>query len=49
VTAAALAAADRDREPERYERAAVRWFGHHCMERPDVTLDKVEHARARFR
>lgn len=38
----------RDREPERYERAAVRWLGRYCVERPDVTLDDVEHARAAF-
>src|SRR5215218_10809494 len=38
----------RDREPERYERAAVRWIGRYCVERPDATLDDVEHARAAF-
>jgi hypothetical protein len=38
----------RDREPERYERAAVRWIGRYCVERPGVTLDDVEHARAAF-
>jgi len=38
----------RDREPERYERAAVRWIGRYCVERPDVTLEDVEHARAAF-
>jgi hypothetical protein len=38
----------RDREPERYERAAVRWIGRYCVERPNATLDDVEHARAAF-
>ncbi|MCW2996444.1 MAG: hypothetical protein JWQ18_3939 [Conexibacter sp.] len=38
----------RDREPERYERAAVRWIGRYCVERPGATLEDVEHARAAF-
>jgi hypothetical protein len=38
----------RDREPERYERAAVRWIGRYCAERPDITLDDVDQARAAF-
>ena len=38
----------RDREPERYERAAVRWIGRFCVERPDATLDDVDHARSAF-
>jgi hypothetical protein len=38
----------RDREPERYDRAAVRWIGRYCVERADATLDDVEHARAAF-
>jgi hypothetical protein len=38
----------RDREPERYERAAVRWIGRYCVERTQATLDDVEHARAAF-
>jgi hypothetical protein len=38
----------RDREPERYERAAVRWIGRFCVERREATLDDVEHARAAF-
>jgi hypothetical protein len=38
----------RDREPERYERAAVRWIGRYCVERPDATLEDVDHARAAF-
>jgi hypothetical protein len=31
-----------------YERAAVRWIGRFCVERPDVTLEDVDHARAAF-
>jgi hypothetical protein len=38
----------RDREPERYERAAVKWIGRYCVEQPDVTLDDVDQARAAF-
>jgi predicted transport protein len=38
----------RDVEPERYERAAVRWIGRYCVERIEVTLDDVDHARAAF-
>jgi hypothetical protein len=38
----------RDREPQRYERAAVRWIGRYCVERPDATLDDVDQARAAF-
>lgn len=38
----------RDREPERFEAAAVRWIGRFCLEKQDVSLDDVEHARAAF-
>jgi hypothetical protein len=38
----------RDREPDRYERAAVRWIGRYCVERGDATLEDVDHARAAF-
>jgi len=38
----------RDREPERYERAAVRWIGRFCVEKHEVSLADVEHARAAF-
>jgi len=34
----------RDREPERFEAAAVRWIARYCRERPDVCLQDVEHA-----
>lgn len=38
----------RDREPERYERAAVRWIGRFCVEKHEVSLVDVDHARAAF-
>lgn len=38
----------RDREPERYEAAAVRWIGRFCVERVDVSLEDVDHARRAF-
>ena len=38
----------RDREPQRYEAAAVRWIGRFCVEKHDVTLDDVDEARAAF-
>ncbi len=38
----------RDREPQRYEAAAVRWIGRFCVEKHDVTLDDVADARAAF-
>jgi hypothetical protein len=38
----------RDREPEHYERAAVRWIGRYCAERVDASLEDVDHARAAF-
>ncbi|WP_205698149.1 hypothetical protein [Conexibacter sp. SYSU D00693] len=38
----------RDREPQRYEAAAVRWIGRFCVEKHDVTLDDVDQARAAF-
>src|ERR671921_768175 len=38
----------RDREPESYERAAVRWIGRYCVERPNVGLEEVDQARAAF-
>jgi hypothetical protein len=38
----------RDREPQRYEAAAVRWIGRFCVEHPDVTLADVDCARAAF-
>jgi predicted transport protein len=38
----------RDREPERYEAAAVRWIGRFCVEKQDVSLEDVDHARSAF-
>ena len=34
----------RDREPQRYEAAAVRWIARFCVERVDVSLEDVDHA-----
>jgi hypothetical protein len=39
----------RDREPERFERAAVRWLGRFCVERPDATIDEVQRAAGALR
>ena len=38
----------RDREPERYEAAAVRWIARFCVERQDVSLTDVQHATTAF-
>ena len=38
----------RDREPERYEAAAVRWIGRFCVEKQDVSLEDVDQARSAF-
>ncbi len=38
----------RDREPERYEAAAVRWIARFCVERADVSLDDVQDAGRAF-
>jgi len=38
----------RDREPERYEAAAVRWIARFCVERVDVSLDDVQDAGRAF-
>jgi hypothetical protein len=35
-------------EPETYERAAVRWLGRYCLERPTATLEEVRGALAAF-
>ncbi|CAA9489836.1 MAG: hypothetical protein AVDCRST_MAG45-682 [uncultured Solirubrobacterales bacterium] len=37
-----------DCEPERGERAAVRWLGRFCLERRDVTLAQVREALDAF-
>ncbi|MCW3013879.1 MAG: hypothetical protein JWO02_971 [Solirubrobacterales bacterium] len=38
----------RDREPERYERAAVRWIARFCVEREQVSVEDVAHASTAF-
>lgn len=38
----------RDREPHRYEQAAVRWVARFCVERTDVTLQDVHEAVRAF-
>ena len=38
----------RDREPERYERAAVRWIARFCVERREVSLEDVDEASRAF-
>lgn len=38
----------RDHEPERYERAAVRWIARFCVEREQVTVEDVAHAGTAF-
>lgn len=38
----------RDREPARFEAAAVRWIARFCVERVDVTLEDVDHATRAF-
>jgi hypothetical protein len=35
-------------EPKSYERAAVRWLGRYCLERPMVTLEDLCRAVAAF-
>ena len=36
----------RDSDPERYERAAVRWAGRFALEARDVSLEAIERAIA---
>ena len=38
----------RDAEPERFERAALRWIARYCIERPAVTLNEVRSAADAF-
>jgi hypothetical protein len=38
----------RDAEPERFERAALRWIARYCVERPKVTLADVRTAAEAF-
>lgn len=37
-----------DQEPERFERAALRWLARLSVERRDVTLEQVRHAADAF-
>ena len=39
----------RERQPEGFEAAAVRWIGRYCTERPDLSLEIVDPAVAAFR
>jgi hypothetical protein len=38
----------RDAEPERFQRAALRWIARYCVERPAVTLAEVRAATEAF-
>jgi hypothetical protein len=38
----------RDAEPERFQRAALRWIARYCLERPTVTLTEVREAAEAF-
>jgi hypothetical protein len=38
----------RDAEPERFQRAALRWLARYCVERPAVTLAEVRAAAEAF-
>ncbi|WP_372788704.1 hypothetical protein [Paraconexibacter sp.] len=38
----------RDREPDRYERAAVRWIARFCVERVEVSIEDVDQASKAF-
>src|SRR3954468_4163111 len=38
----------RDAQPERFERAALRWIARYCVERPGVTLGEVRAATEAF-
>jgi hypothetical protein len=37
-----------EQEPEFSERAALRWVGRYCFERPDATLEDVKQVRDAF-
>jgi hypothetical protein len=38
----------RDSEPERFQRAALRWLARYCVERPAVSLSEVRAAAEAF-
>jgi hypothetical protein len=46
--ALSVCAAIRQSEPERFERAALRWLPRFCVERPGATLDDVRAAAWAF-
>jgi hypothetical protein len=46
--ALSVCVAIRDAEPERFERAALRWIARYCVERPNVTLVEVRAAAEAF-
>ena len=39
----------RERQPDRFEAAAVRWIGRYCSERRELSLELVDAAVAAFR
>jgi hypothetical protein len=48
VDALAVCVAIRRAEPDRFERAALRWLARFCVERRDVTLSEVQRAAWAF-
>ncbi len=48
LDALAICVVIRKRQPEAFERAAVRWLGRFASERPDVRLDAVMEATDAF-
>jgi hypothetical protein len=46
--ALSVCVAIRDAEPERFQRAALRWIARYCLERPGVTLSQVRAATEAF-
>src|SRR5215212_8043768 len=46
--ALAVCVAIREAEPERFERAALRWLARFCAERPDATVADVRAAATAF-
>jgi hypothetical protein len=36
-------------DPAAYQRAVIRWLGRLCLERPNLTVEGLEHALACFR
>jgi hypothetical protein len=46
--ALAVCVAIRETEPQRFERAALRWIARFCLERPEATLGQVQSATWAF-